>query len=114
MFNKIWAAAADSFSSLVLVQSQFPVRTDLASRFLSLCAASLAFFLLSDLTPSARWDVGLAAASQAAFWDKLQEVRLEKKDGRENVMDREIEREREALQLFKWPLSLCTCSLCTG
>lgn len=105
------------FLSLILVRSHFSVKIDLASIFLSL----FSFFLLFYLLPSAYWDCWIGCCGSTCP-RLLSGTNFKKpgwkKDGRENMVEREREGERgsssttEPLQLFKWPLSLCTCSLC--
>lgn len=79
------------------------------------------FFLLFYLLPSAYWDCWIGCCGSACP-RLLSGTNFKKpgwkKDGRENMVERERGGERgsssttEPLQLFKWPLSLCTCSLC--
>lgn len=110
------------FLSLILVYSHFSVKTDLHSIFLSLCETSLPFFLLFYLLPSACWDCWIGCCGSTC--PRLLSGTNFKKQGwgkkRKNIEWREREREKrergscsttEPLQLFKWPLSLCTCSL---
>lgn len=110
------------FSSIILVRSHFTVKVDLESIFLSVCETSLSFpSVFSIFIHQPVEIVGLAAVVAHVpdcFLGQTSRSRAWGKKGK-NVESRgREERERgscsttEPLQLFKWPLSLCTCSLC--
>lgn len=121
MFNKLWAETTfvesfyPSFWSIATFLSKYiwPVYSCLCKRHLSF------LFLLFYRSPSTHWDPWISCC-----WSTCPRLlsgtnfkKLGKKDRRGKIW---LEREKESgssgttepLQLFKWPLSLCTCSLC--
>lgn len=113
------------FLSLILVHSHLSVKTSLASIFLSLCETSLFFphlpsFLSFPISLLGCW-LGCCGSTSPRLLSgtNFKKLGWKKKNTEGEIWwEKEKERERgsssstEPLQLFKWPLSLCTCSLC--
>lgn len=108
------------FLSFILVLRHLTVHIDLACILFFCVWQILSSFYFSISFPSAHWDrwIGSCRGTCPRLLSGTNFKKMEKKDWRENMVEWEKDRSSssttEPLQLFKWPLSLCTCSLRLG